>query len=346
MSEILTEKPYMASEIVSGETYIDDVVPELVERLQSTTLDDFEKQMVNPRLVRFTQDSIPQLRFVDLRSEDEGFAKKAVVLPLPFGNPYSPAMHIRAKAVQDLLPEDTRVLVFPNNTRKEANYSFEFLEQHDAVETLGHLILKTCARLKLEEIVVSGYSQGASVGASILRDAPNYDINVATAILGDPADVEQRTPKQLRKAFMGTSLSDLNGAINDSAIPALSEAQLSRGGFDSVRQLMRFAGVYFDSRIAENVALHESMTSDRFVPNIADAVSANKGTLDAKNLHVVRMGLSKIATAALDEQMSEDPALAGRLTVVEGYGHEGGDNVFDWAIRMRDAVKKSGFYDA
>ena len=44
--------------------------------------------------------------------------------------------------------------------------------------------------------------------------------------------------------------------------------------------------------------------------------------------------------------MSEDPALAGRLTVVEGYGHEGGDNVFDWAIRMRDAVKKSGFYDA
>ncbi len=344
MSEVITEKPFIAEEILSGQVYVDEVVPDVIKRLQDTSLSDYKNQMVNPRFAGFTHEQVTQVRFVDLRSVDEGSAKKAVVFPLPEGRSYSPEMHIRAKAIQELLPEDTRLIVIPNNTRRESYYSFGFLGQNDAVETLGHLILETCSRLKLEDIVVTGYEQGASVSANIINDAANYDINISSVILGDPVDVEERTPKQLKEALWGSSLGNLNEAINDCGIPALSEAQCSRRGLDAYKQIFKFFGVHLDSRVAENVSLHESMTNDNFVDNLHNAVSKNNRKIEPANLHVVRMELSKIATEVLDIQMLEDPLLSDCLTVVEGYGHEGGDNVIDWALRVRKAVQGSNFY--
>ncbi len=316
------------------------------EEFAGITLDQFIDDMPNPRTVITIRNTNSfDLRAVDLRASDEGSSNKAVVLPLPWGNGYSPSMYIRARAVQAFLPEATRLVMFPNNVRGEEYYSFDDHKQSDGVELLGHHILTACRVMGIEEVAIAGYSQGASVGASIMKEADRYGVDVKTAFLGDPPDTVDRTPKELKKAFMGSGLGKLNQAINESGISALSQAQLSRGGLDTPRQLLRFAGVGLNSRIPENRRLHESMANDRFVGNIVEALDGSFGDEPEKALVVARMALSKVCTVDLKTTMI-DAGLVSRLQSVDYYGHEGGDNVVDFALRFRDAVADSKLYTA
>ncbi|MFO0920507.1 MAG: hypothetical protein U0451_02435 [Candidatus Saccharimonadales bacterium] len=329
-----------------GSDRLNDEQAESFERLQNMTLGQIEEEMPSPRWSFYPEyaDGL-SIRYVDLRAPDEGSSKKAVLNLFPFGNEYTPAMHIRAKLLQETLPEDTRLLLFPNNT-DERFYSFNRLGQNDAIDELGNMVLAACTRLGVEEVSVVGYSQGASVGASILRQAYNYDIDTKAAYLGDPADVVNRTPKELKKAFVAgglSAISALNRAINDSGIPALTEAQLSGGGIDRVRQLIRFAGLNKVAKVHENELLHESMARDSFVDNIVVAVHDVEGTIDRRDVSVVRMGDSLVCTEDLEQDM-ESKGLTESLTVVEGYGHEGGDNVLDSAVRASQVIAGSDFY--
>ncbi len=340
MNEIIRDVP-----ILPGSNRLNEVQEESFERLQNMTLGQIEEEMTFPRW-SFSPNDLSGLaiRYVDLRAPDESDSKKAVINLFPFGNDYTPAMHIRAKLLQDSLPEDTRLILFPNNTHDERFYSFNRLGQNDAAEELGHMMLKACKRLGVEEVAIVGYSQGASVGANVLRSAQNYDIDTRAAYLGDPADVTDRTPKELKRAFVAGGLSAvnaLNQAINDSGIPALTEAQLSGGGIDRIRQLIRFAGLSKIAKVRENQLLHESMSEDRFIGNVVSAVES--GTIDRQGMSVVRMGDSLVCPPVLEEDM-EFEGLGDLLTVVEGYGHEGGDNVLDNAVRASKVIAGSDFY--
>ncbi len=309
---------------------------EVHQRLAATSLEHYVDEMEGlDRVLSLPGDR--DLRVIDLRASNEADSSKAVVLPLPWGNDYSAAMHIRARALQEYLPEDIRLLVVPNNTDKDRYY--ELHENSAPVKELGHMILAGCEFMEIEEIAIAGYSQGATVGASMLSESGSFDVNVEAAYLGDPANVVSRTAKQLKKAFVGEGLGELNQAINDSGLPALSEAQHSRGGLDSVKQILGLRNVLASSKVKENVMLHEGMTGNDFLMNIHSAI--NQG-FDPKGLIVAKMEKSGICTQQLVVDMVRT-GLTKYLDVIQGYNHGGGDNVIDNALRARYAFQSGGF---
>ena len=311
------------------------------EELAATSLDDFINDMSEH--VTLGESTDMAIRAVDLLPA-EAEPKRAIVLPMSFGNGYNPSNHIRARAIQRFMPEDTRLVIFPNNTKQLETYNFK--GNKDPIEQLGVLILRACNELGIEEIAISGYSQAASVGAVMLSRAENYDIAVGAASLGDPANVVERTKKELKEDFVGKNLSvqwqnlqDLNRAINNSGIPALSETQHSRGGLDAVRQLIMFAGVNGNAKILANDQLYMAMTHDTFGDYIAEAVASG---IDPSLITVSAAENSKISKGVVIDALNNNT----NVRRIPGYGHEACDNIIDLALGERIAFTRAGFYQA
>lgn len=317
-----------------GLFYQEDLVTH--ERLAATSLSEFTEQMhaANNISVEFNQNH--SIRFIDIRSDDEASSSEAIVMPLPFGNGFTPAMFIRAIALQSLLDEPKRILLFPNNSLGTTWYE-PANEAGSMKERLARDIIRATSKTGIERASIVGYSQGATIGASILAQSRS-ELEIDAAMLGDPANVENRTSKKLQKDFQGdgfSALKALNKAINDSAIPDLTEAQSSGdGAFIRTRQLLAMGKFGLGAKSSVNRQLHEDMTKDDF---ISDLVHAETNELSIKNhLVVVRMRDSLVCTEQLDNSMI---ALdKSKLEVVDGYGHEGGDNIILHALLARLAI--------
>lgn len=323
------------------------------ENLAHTSLNQFMEEMEQAQIHTLNFDKDHRIRFVDIRSDDESNPAEAIVMPLPFGNGYAPAMHIRALAMQGLLNEPKRVLMFPNNDHKNAWY--EMPNEHTLAQYITHennpltmstrellseTIIRAVDRLGVGQVDIVGYSQGATIGATVLARSANH-LDTTSAMLGEPANVESRTPKQLQKDFQGDgfkALNALNQAINDSAIPALTEAQHSSSGLITlIRQLSTLAKFGISSKLATNKQLHNAMTGEDFVDDLVRAESI--GNLpDSRHMLIARMATSLICTPNLDERLNES-GLSEHLEVIEGYGHEGGDNVILHALMARSAIE-------
>lgn len=271
-----------------------------------------------------------QQGYVDRNLHLQEDDKEAVALMLPFANGYGPSMDIRASVMQDVL-QNRRVLVFPNNTKDQEWYA----ATENTAESLAQNAVAVVDSLGIEKLHVVGYSQGATIGALMLKHMPDrFDVSDSGVMLGEaPNVVKGREAKALSRAFTKGGTKPLNKAINDSGIPALSEAQHARGGIDSVRQLAMFAAFGLGTNKAVNKQLRESMTGDSFVSNILEA-----DQLPAR-LKIVRMAGSLICTDELDGAISASPINNSSLTVVNGYGHEGGDNVILHGLLARQAVE-------
>ena len=322
---------------------------EVHEQLARTTLDEFTAGM--PESTYFNGDGW-QAKYVDVRGDDEGDSKRALLLPLPFGNGYSPAMHIRVEAMRRMLPEDVRVLVFPNNSAQEHVHTpfngREIESDGDAIRMMARRILTITQGAGIERAATIGYSQGASVGAALLRVNGEHNmVNTGTsgAMLVEPANVFDQTPKQLQKRMMKSGIGPLNRAINDSNIPALSEAQHSRGGVDVVRQLYNFAtDVRKGAADPVNKELHSSMANDSFLEDLLEA--GKRDVLDFSSLVAFMRG-STLTQGFKADIINKKLARAGTqngIEVVSGYGHEGGDNVILHALMARKALERSLFF--
>jgi len=293
------------------------------EQLAHTSLDDFVAGMPEPSAMVLANGQ--EVRYVDLPGEDD--PNRAVVVNLPFGNAYTPAMHIRIKTMQRFLDPSPRVLVFPNNTVGDKYYELKGLDLQFPLISLSKKILETTAKAGVGQLNIVGDSQGASVGGAMLSEAgDDFDLGAGHS-LREP--VSKRGKLALKIAFMKSGLK-LNKAINDSAIPALSEAQYSRGGSDNARQLFMFTKVAKDAGLPANVALHRALSIDRFARGIADVEPEAQ-----RKINIVRMAASYICGRELDDEL-ERYGFKGSLTVVDSYGHEGSDNVVLAALLTRE----------
>lgn len=343
MNKAILEAPRALNGELTGKDVFFPEVQERVDRLQQETLKSFQQGIVAPTSL-VSGVSRDYLRLIDFNDDNEVAPQNAVIALMPFGNPYNESTHIRTNAISSLLPAQTRILLFPNNTINDKYYTFDNKEsQHDALDTLSNCILEACVRLGVDNVLLAGYSQGASVGAKFASNASGYDINVSGMVLGDPANVYSRSAGELRKDFTSTGIGQLNRAINDSGIGALSKVQHSRGGFDSIAQLALLAKAGMSSLIKENKELHKAMGGDSFVSDVEFASSQYPDLRDDR-LQIARMCLSKIALPNLVTDIENSTSLGPlRLYEVTGYGHEGGDNVIDWALRVREVAESSNF---
>lgn len=317
---------------------------EVIDDLARKSLSDYREAIPT---VESYSDGQWQTRFLRLRDENEGQSSKAVAVYYPFANGNSPQMLIRAMVQQALMPEDTQLIIFPNNTRSEKYQTpYDLCGAHptSSIDQLAKRSLRAIEALGIEELAISGDSQGASVGAAVLKLSTDVvDIPGGSASLRDSGNMFSRKPGKLTKAFRKTGTGNLNRAINDSGIPALSEAQLSRGGTESVLQILRFVKFgLIDSRDPNNQVLHRDMARGGFVPTLEEAHdNIGQGT------HVTLYERSLISRDKTEEFMLRRVLgdNGGEFQIIPGYGHEGGDNVVLSALLARRAFIAGGFFN-
>lgn len=324
----------------------DDAFYQAHEELSRVTPADIRQSM--PK-VQHIGDPATHAGYVDLLPQDVDDPRKAVVMPLPFANDWGPNMALRTRFVQQVLPH-RRVIVFPNNSMYDPNvYALNTKERYTVAsgnfEPLATRQLQTLEGLGVERIQYFGYSQGASVGAVAARLAAQRGVlGLGNSGFVEAPNVMQRGPKQLRKDFM-VPLGRFNQAINDSAIPALSEILYAREGWDRARQLRMFLGFARGARLPDNRALHRGFGHETFAGDIAGVLrkAAQIRLLvgQAENSRI--MPVDAAGTKKVYELQRSEANGRNRLDVVTipEYGHEAGDNIALHALLARAALSSS-----
>lgn len=268
MRGVLLE-PVVPSELLP---YWDDHAREAYARLASMSLDQVIEAMPP------SHDPTPEsVRYVDLIPGMDYDPKRAIAFTTPYTNGWRPHIAIRAMALQGMLPEPTRVIVFPDNRLFETAYDLtnEELAQVDGGD-FGPIADKQAFTLDnllgIEEVHVVGGSEGASVGAAFLRrNAVSDRFKQGSSGLFEPPNCEKRENdvKGLERAFFETKLRDLNVAIRDSAIPALTEAQRANGGVQNINQSLRIGWDYLVSKKNKTMrAVKSGMATDTFASDL------------------------------------------------------------------------------
>jgi pimeloyl-ACP methyl ester carboxylesterase len=288
--------------------------------------------------------SKPEMRHVDLadgtqmgyydlpaiQEEDAEGSATATVELFSFANGYGPGLHVLTEIKRAFLPRDRRTLVFPNN-------AYEFTDPQKAypIPALAGKVVETLVKVGVEDVTYDGYSQGALVAAAALNKSRS-NLEVLGAVLGDPPIKADRSAEQIKKDFMGdnpiASIKALFKAVNDSGIPALTDAQNAR--WRRLPQWLRGGMAYQKAAKSEpNYLLHQAMAGDPLTAHI----EAGKDVVPARNLVIVRMAAGLICSSELDERMAEQ-GLATSVHLIKEYGHEGGDNAVLRALLLRQAI--------
>jgi hypothetical protein len=310
--------PFIQDEVLEKHWLEDVRLQDAQQRLASIDLDRFWGNMTLPS--RPTREDAAS--FVDLRHRDEPDSKHAIIMPLPYANGWGPHVAYRAKLLQDSLEVPQRVIVFPNNTAFNTAYTFAKNEELEVssgrFDAIAHKQFKTLDALGVESFHYIGYSQGASVGAVALKLASKSGYFEAKASgLFEAPNMIARTKKELSKAFTAGGVKPLNRAVNDSGIPGLSEAQYSRGGLDAPKQLGKFAVFGLGTLRAANKAIKNGFTYNRFF----------------KEVDMIDTSVPVLTGAALETKIADPELVAERGgIIVNGYGHEMGDNIVVHAI--------------
>ncbi len=247
-------------------------------------------------------------------------------------------MAIRFLHLQTSMPEPTRFIIFPNNGLKDTAYSLSKQERAKITETgdfspIAVQEMRTLDYLRVTDVRRADFSHGAAVGAAMLRMASKGHYNLGPSVFTEAPNAIARTNKEISKAFTGDGVKPLNKAINDSAIPAFSEAQRARGGaVDTLRQLGRFAnfGLAVYGR-AENRAIGSGYKLPCFIGDVEIALLNNP---ELKVLFVAGLKskiMNQAARLRVEELHERFPTRTDCLGVA-GYGHEVGNNVAAYTI--------------
>lgn len=319
----------------SLERYADDYFYNAHERLAATSLDEIKLGM--PDVQHIGDYTRTHAGFVDLRPQEDYEPSSAVVVGAPFANDWGPNMALRLRLMQSSLPEPRRVVVFLNNSVYDRTvYGLQDHERGTVAagffEPVASRWLRTVEDMGITSVQFFGYSQGAAVGAAAARLAARQGVlEVGDSGFAEAPNVLPRTPRRLRKDFM-VPLGRFNQAINDAAVPVLSQVQRARGGLDTARQLMMFGQFARGARLRENRALHDGFGRETFAGDV---------------LGILRRAPHARITVARAEESRIMPADAPGTSIlrkhtgmhtVPGYGHEAGDNIAVHALLARAAL--------
>jgi predicted esterase len=317
--------------------HVDGDIYEAHQRLADTTLRDFWETMPDSTLPKHTDAA----EMVDLAPYDDHDRASAIVLPLPFANGWAPHMALRARLLQDSIPEPTRLIVFPNDKR---SYNLSAEEQETVASgnfaPIAEKQLQSLRSAKIEKISVIGYSQGATVGACALKLAAQTDsFEIGNSGLFEAPNVIGRTPNELRKQFMASG-KGLDKAVNDSGIPALSEAQHSRGGLDVIGKFTGLVPFVIRTQSGTNRAIHKGFTYPRFMQDVTAAMASNT-SFEALIANAAESPIMPAESIDDIDYLSAENARI-RTRTIEGYGHEMGDNIVVHAVLAKLALKRAG----
>lgn len=344
MSKMIVEKPRCVNgELTSFEKSYDEIITK-IEQIQNWDENDISDNLPKLKDVNLSASDAP-LKVIDFSKDIEISPTNSVIMPLPFGYSNNIATHVKASAIQEVLPARTRLLAFPHNTIFDQYYKIDNKYQNDVLDALARYTLSSCVSLGINNILVSGYSQGASVGAKVVSLASAYDIKVSGALLGESPNTIERSIDEIRKDYSSSTMSP-NIALKDSGIKLLSRIDLPSSSVPSLTLVSKFIKIGLMEYINQACALHESVTGNDFVNDLKESQREFDDLADSR-LAVIGMSLSKVMVASLvDNFFEDDQDIRVHYYEVNGYGHEGGDNVIDWALRTRQVVVASDFVNS
>lgn len=247
----------------------------------------------------------------------------------PHAQALNAATAMRASAVKEgidfgrEIDGQSRIAVVSGNTVGRNGKVYDFSDKDIEVFAAGSFrpqadrVLRIAEGLGAKSISVFGWSEGASVAASVAAH-PNNDIDIKEVMLGEPPNVVARTPKQLEKDFRSTGLGRMFKAQREGGLPVFMKVQGTNFPYGGLAlDLVKFG--LSSTRIKSNRALVEAMSQDTLQRTL-DSVPNPKDTS-----YTFARGLESTITP-VDVDL---PASARqRNTVhVEGYGHEIHDNL-------------------
>lgn len=322
--------------------YTDDNFHEVKDELAGTSLDDFVKTMPETRMFS-RYNHAPAIHAAIYRPDEFDF-NHAVFSLNPFGNGHQPHMDIRNRAAHRIAAPNAQFVSFPSNTASQRYYQLAPKQLATVAEgdasPIAESIHNTAEELGLETLDLLTYSQGTFVGVALLKLAQKRGvIQINNMLIGDPTNVVDRTEKQLKKAFLGSGLFPLIGAVKDSGIPALEEAQAMCGPRDAIRLAKSLLAAQKASKVPENSALHSGMTHDNMNRILTD-LEANDGGYLHTRVTMARAEKSKI-TPYTESYMNAASFVARQRLEIDGYGHEAADNVTGvWALLSKLALQE------
>jgi hypothetical protein len=322
---------------------VDDAFFEIVDDFAHRSLAQFTSTMPDAQLFS-KYNHAPAIHAALYKPQDYD-PKHAIFSLNPYGNGHQPHMDIRNRVMQAVAAPSTQVVTFPNNTPFARYYSLNSkalaaVSSGDATP-IAESIHNTAEEIGVETLDLITYSQGAFVGTALLKLAQERGvIQINNALIADPTNVIDRSPSTLRKAFIGTGLLNLIGAVKDSGLPALEEAQAMRGPRDGTRLARNMLAAQKGSKIPENVALHAGMTHDN-IYEILGQLEANDGGFLHTRITMARAEKSKV-TPFSDSYSNAAYFVARNRLEIDGYGHEAADNVTGvFALLAKIALKPS-----
>lgn len=280
--------------------------------------------------------------YVDLSPAGKYDPTHAVVNFLAFANHWGRNAAIRARLLQQSLPEPRRLILFPNNTIEDKDmYLLTPQERTNVARGDFTPIFKRQFRvleeLGIKYIQVIGYSQGGAMGAAALRYAAETGkFRLGPSGLFEPPNVVRRSRGQLLRDFLGAS--QFSETVNGSAVPAFSELEHTRGGIlDNIRQFWMFTKFGRSAALPNNRVLIAGFGRGTFIDDLGTAMRLEP------NLRVVIGGgtesriLPLSALHKLDELAKQYPKQL-KVLHLHGYGHEVSENLVTYVLMLRAAL--------
>jgi len=262
---------------------------------------------------------------------DEIDDTNTLVVTLPHEQAWKPSMQLRTELLRQIVAPDSRAVVFPNNTwQKRSYYGFDndtcSRMANGDIRPFAEKQVRVLEKLGVSKVSVTGYSLGASAGIGIAAvGSPDIEI---THVNADEAPSANRDAKQLQKDFMSSGgWSEQRAAIAQSAIPALSRAQLSP------KLAMDYANFGLSTLVKENKALLQAMAGN-ISPLVETAVA---------NYPDMKMKIGYVAGSLLVDAASLELPKYARLVEYSGSGsqmHATGDNIVAHALMALDGLNR------
>jgi pimeloyl-ACP methyl ester carboxylesterase len=291
---------------------------------------------------RHTIDDVTCYEFTPSRPHDAG---AAIVLTLPFANPFRLDMAFRAWLMLHSLQTPRRVIVFPQNTFGNQTFALTSTERAAVRKgDFGAIAKQQAAVLRARGVTrcsIAGYSLGAATGARLFRDlAEAGDISVDRLGLFEPPNVMARSRIELIQAFCKGGREALNRAILDANIPPLTKLRSTDTLRAKLKDYVHFFYFVLSSLLRTNRAIIAGSACPTFASDLAGGYQAYQKAPPKLLLGAARNSAvtpPETVHAIGDElQAASYPV---RAITVEHYGHELGDNLAAHTTLMHMALE-------
>ena len=232
-------------------------------------------------------------------------------------------------------------MAFLNSTRYRDAYNLAPKQRQTVASgdfrPIAQKILSTVEETGAKSISVFGYSQGAAIGAVVLR-CGNDRLSMLRAGLVEPPNVLWRTTRQLAGDFQSES-SGLAAAVKDADMPELLRRRGEDGSKSRLQSCASFGRWVLDIMHPDNRALALGMRYDSFWGDLRHSDVA-ENSVSVAVASQSRVCPADVVQRKLDKYPLQYPIVPEGQPIIIPGGHSAGDNIVLHALLAAATVDR------